>query len=57
MDLSFKQLDLDGDGLIYESDFVKFLEPKSMILKEINKSRRTLNDIGYLSLATLSNVT
>ena len=50
VELSFKELDLDGDGLIYCSDFANFIKPNIQILKDINKCRRQLKSLDGISL-------
>jgi hypothetical protein len=50
VELSFKEIDLDGDGLIYCSDFANFIKPNIQILKDINKCRRQLTSLDGISL-------
>jgi hypothetical protein len=50
VELSFKEIDLDGDGLIYCSDFANFIKPNIQILKDINKCRRQLKSLDEISL-------
>ena len=50
VELSFKEIDIDGDGLIYCSDFANFIKPNIQILKDINKCRRQFKSLNGISL-------